>query len=182
MKKVFLLALCVTVATTVFCSCANEDVVVISSESQQTVEDNVNEESEEIAQIANPWLTIKDIDEANKLAGTKVKLPDGYSPVEYRVIESEYIEIVFSEGYVVRAAKTDGPEDISGDYNVYSEMTGSVISEIDITQHSNSLDKLNMATWYADGYSYAFISENDMDRQMAMDIIEAFVVENTMLF
>jgi len=183
MKKFISLAIGLSIAATIFCGCNTKDVVVVSSEDTKTTSSSVSEEhSQENVQVQNPWIETQDINEANQKAGTEITIPDGLTPSIFRYIEDDCLDIVFSEGYIVRVAKTDSAEDISGDYNEYSQVTGSVISLVDITQYSNSLEFLNTATWYSDGYSYAFVSDHDMNRNDAMNIIEAFIVANTMLF
>lgn len=120
----------------------------------------------EIAQIANPWTEVKTMEEAKDMAGFDLKLPE--IPAEYgkkmiQVLDSAdapTIEVIFwnSDDKEIRIRKAPGTDDISGDYNVYAQEQKVQAENREMTLKGEN-DKVFLATWTEDGYTYSMYVE-----------------------
>ena len=126
--------------------------------------------SSENVQIPDPFEGFS----AVKGAGFEMSVPDapkGYETATYRVNNStQMLEIIYSdkdlenedaiEAYRIR--KAIGSDDISGDYNDYSEKTEVSISGNQVSLKGND-GKVFVATWTSGEFTYAI--DIDMDGQ-----------------
>lgn len=111
------------------------------------------------AQIPNPFVDCKTLEEAGELAGFTVtlpeKMPEGYALSAIRAIRNEMIEVIYTGGDgEIRIRKGSGSEDISGDYNEYKEISTVSVGSVQVTMKGNS-GKVSVATWTDGQYAYA---------------------------
>lgn len=131
-------------------------------------------------QIPTPFTAYDSLEEAEKAAGFKISVPDApsdYSTVTYNVFEDEkMIEVIYTnadgdEAYRIR--KASGSDDISGDSTDYSDNNSVDVNGNTVTMRGND-GKVSVATWSADGYTYAV--DIDMEGQgMDADAVTTLV-------
>lgn len=118
-------------------------------------------ESENV-QIPNPWQDASTLEEAEELAGFSITVPErisGYGTRTFQVLTGDeatleaYYAADEGDGRVY-IRKASGADDISGDYNTYSQ-TETVTAESgrEVTVQGND-DVYHLATWTEDGYTY----------------------------
>jgi len=129
-------------------------------------EENGEQIAEETAQIPNPFIDCVTMEEAQKLAGFNMTIPDampeGYSRTAIRSVKNKEIEIIYLNGdSEIRIRKAIGSavgiEDISGDYTAYKEEKKIEIGNVNVTMKGDS-GKVNASTWSDGGYVFAITS------------------------
>ena len=116
MKKILLMSvLCLAIV-----ACGKKE------EAKQEIAETTNVTQKESTQIPNPFVEVKNLDEASKIAGFTLEVPETYEDYKQQVIqaiENDMIEVIYLEeesGYEgLRIRKAKGTDDISGDYNEY---------------------------------------------------------------
>ena len=104
--------------------------------------------------MANPFLDVQTLEEAQKKAGFSLTVPEALTPYDnllYRVIPDQMLEVIFQdagmqEGYRIRKGKNMG-EEISGDYNAYPREAVIRMGETEITLRGEDEDHWNTAVW-----------------------------------
>ena len=133
------------------------------------------EDAPPMIEEATPYQEVGSLQAASSLAGFEMIVPKTKTS-EYEVAYLVYhgdgiamIEVNYKaengtdRGYYVRKAK--GNEDISGDYNTYASTDIEKRDGRVITLKGND-DKWSLATWSANGYSYAIGLQNQsMDKE-----------------
>lgn len=116
--------------------------------------------------VESPYQEVNSLQEASKIAGFDMKVPDSigeYSNQLISVIDGNIIEVRYlssdeqSTGIIIR--KSGGDEDISGDYNTYSTNIAEHIDGKNVNLRGDG-EKIFVATWTEDGFSYA-VTAND---------------------
>lgn len=136
------------------------------------------------AQIPNPWVDCATLDEAARLAGFDIAIPgkfDGYPNQEIQAMEKSMIQVLYFDGdpaaetsSMVTVRKGTGSEDISGDYNEYSEKETVQMHGVDVQiRGENGL--VYSAIWTRDGYSFAITADKGLSRDALSDAIEEMV-------
>lgn len=103
-------------------------------------------------QIANPWSEFDSLEEAEADAGVEITLPESYQGFNHRIYRSmqgEMLEVIYQdadgqEGFRIR--KSRGSEDISGDYNSYTQKKTLKIGDRVVEIRGNG-DEISVATW-----------------------------------
>ena len=103
-------------------------------------------------QIANPWSEFDSLEEAEADAGVEITLPESYQGFNHRIYRSmqgEMLEVIYQdadgqEGFRIR--KSRGSEDISGDYNSYTQKKTLEIGDRVVEIRGNG-DEISVATW-----------------------------------
>lgn len=116
---------------------------------------------ENSAQIPNPFVDCETIADAEKIAGFEItvpdKMPEGYSQSSIQAINDYLIQIFYESGdNEILIRKGIGSEDISGDYNTYSESNTMTIGELTINTKGND-GKINVATWINGEYTFSIL-------------------------
>ena len=155
MKKILLMSvLCLAIV-----ACGKKE------EAKQETAETTNVTQKESTQIPNPFVEVKNLDEASKIAGFSLEVPETYEDYKKQVIqaiEDDMIEVIYfndtdNEGLRIRKAK--GTDDISGDYNEYKNVETVKIGDYDVTEKSDGGNIL-VVTWTDGTFSYAI----DTDR------------------
>ncbi|MCR4739582.1 MAG: hypothetical protein K5886_04890 [Lachnospiraceae bacterium] len=130
--------------------------------------------------IGNPWIDCATLEDAEKIAGFDIMVPDrieGYPDTLIQAVDKDMIQVFYFDGSVneeersrVLIRKGIGNEDISGDYNVYSQNETVEMHGVNVDIKGND-GLIYNATWYQDGYAYAILPEDGMTK----DLIEFFV-------
>ncbi len=146
MKKLIAIILCaVAVLSLAACSQKNEPA-----------------EEEPSAYMPNPFVDYDTLEAAEEAAKFELEAPDsvkGFPDKMIQVMSGKMIQIMFLNGddrLIIR--KQAGDEDISGDYNEYSQVVSTDIDGRTVTLEGDN-DLVHTATWTADGYSYAVMAD-----------------------
>ena len=156
MKKILLMSvLCLAII-----ACGKKE------ETKQETAETTNVIQKESTQIPNPFVEVKNLDEASKIAGFTLEVPETYEDYKKQVIqaiENDMIEVIYVEeesGYEgLRIRKAKGTDDISGDYNEYRNVETVKVGDYDVTEKGDE-GNIFIATWTDGTYSYAI----DTDR------------------
>lgn len=109
-------------------------------------------------QIANPFTECATMQEAAKIAGVEMTVPEtvkGYSERVIQAVNNEMIQVSFMNGddqLIIR--KAAGSNDISGDYNDYPETSTVKVGDLSVTLKGND-GTVGVALWTNGGYTYA---------------------------
>ena len=156
MKKILLMSvLCLAII-----ACGKKE------ETKQETAETTNVIQKESTQIPNPFVEVKNLDEASKIAGFTLEVPETYEDYKQQVIqaiENDMIEVIYLEeesGYEgLRIRKAKGTDDISGDYKEYRNVETVKVGDYDVTEKGDE-GNIFIATWTDGTYSYAI----DTDR------------------
>ena len=163
MKKILLMSvLCLAIV-----ACGKKE------EAKQETAETTNVTQKESTQIPNPFVEVKNLDEASKIAGFSLEVPETYEDYKKQVIqaiENDMIEVIYLEeesGYEgLRIRKAKGTDDISGDYNEYKDVETVKVGDFEIIE-KGSEGNISVATWNDGTYSYA------------IDVAEASLTKDT---
>ena len=163
MKKILLMSvLCLAIV-----ACGKKE------EAKQETAETTNVTQKESTQIPNPFMEVKNLDEASKIAGFTLEVPETYEDYKKQVIqaiEDDMIEVIYydenSEHEGLRIRKAKGTDDISGDYNEYKDVETVKVGDFEIIE-KGSEGNISVATWNDGTYSYA------------IDVAEASLTKDT---
>lgn len=126
-------------------------------------------------QIPNPWQEYKTVSEAAKAAGISFSAPEKiekYTVSYVRALDG-IVEVRYSNGSnEIRVRKGKGTDDISGDYNVYKNVSEKKIGGNTVTLKGNG-DGVSSATWTDRTYSCSIFSENELTNKLVESIVAA---------
>ena len=134
-------------------------------------------------QIGNPWVDCATLDEAAKTAGFDIAIPgkfEGYANKVYQAIEKTMIQVFYYDGDPeaessrITVRKGTGSDDISGDYNEYSEKKTVQIHGIDVLVKGEK-GLIHCATWIKDGYSFAIVADKGLTKEALSNAIEEMI-------
>lgn len=187
MKKTIAFVLCTMVVLTM-CGCGkNNEVSII---------DDASAPEEEIIGMPNPFVE-GSLEESIQHAGFDFSVPEqiaGYAHRTILSIEDELIQAYYynddelegldddalnkidwenvdwnSDSLMIRKAK--GNDDVSGDYNTYSEVHSLNIGDLQITVKGEN-HMIYVATWTDGSYSFAITTNNALSEEQIADIIK----------
>ena len=152
MKKLAVLLLCILTVVTL-AACAGK-----------------SSQEEPLMQIANPFVDYESLEAAAKAAGFELKAPSsvkGFTEKLVQVCDGEMIQVIYLNGddrLLIR--KAEGFEDISGDYNEYSDSRTVTVNGNSVTLRGDD-GKVSTAIWTSGGYTYSVsfdtpVSEDEM--------------------
>lgn len=124
----------------------------------------------ENTQIPNPFTEYANIDEAKKAisfeAGLPAKIPAGYEVTYVTTLSDDFLQVRYENaGKEINYRVAKGNEDISGDYNVYSDTKNVKIGDFDVTLRSG--DGKISAIWTKDNLSYAVYSDGIGEQEIS---------------
>lgn len=126
-------------------------------------------------QIPNPWQEYKTVSEAAKATGISFSAPEKiekYTVSYVRALDG-IVEVRYSNGSnEICVRKGKGTDDISGDYNVYKNVSEKKIGGNTVTLKGNG-DGVSSATWTDGTYSYSICSENELTNKLVESIVAA---------
>ena len=135
-------------------------------------------------QIGNPWIDCATLDEAAKAAGFDIAIPgkfEGYANKVYQAIEKTMIQVFYYDGDPeaetssrITVRKGTGSDNISGDYNDYSEKETIQIHGLDVLVKGDK-GLVSCATWTQDGYSFAIVADKGLTKEALSNAIEEMI-------
>lgn len=128
-------------------------------------------------QIPNPFIPYENIDVAKKALSFNPSVPShipvGYKIGEIAAIEDDFLQIVYyndkDERICYRTAK--GNEDISGDYNSYTNEKKIKIGNYEVTVRGN--ENISGAIWSSKDISYSILSDKELSEKEINEIIQS---------
>lgn len=130
-------------------------------------------------EIPNPFEEYETLSEAAKAAGFEFSVPDtipGYENRQFRAIEQELIEVIYSNGdenpNALLIRKAAGSDDISGDFNEYAENNTVSVNDLEVTTKGND-GTVNVAIWTNNGYTFAITTDNSMSGEQISELIKS---------
>ena len=168
MKKILLMSvLCLAIV-----ACGKKE------EAKQETAETTNVTQKESTQIPNPFVEVKNLDEASKIAGFSLEVPETYEDYKKQVIqaiEDDMIEVIYydenSEHEGLRIRKAKGTDDISGDYNEYKDVETVKVGDFEIIE-KGSEGNISVATWNDGTYSYAIdVAEASLTKDTIANLI-----------
>lgn len=128
---------------------------------QEVAETATNVTQDQNVGVANPFVEVKTLDEASKIAGFTLEVPATYEDYKKQVIqaiENDMVEVIYfdedSEHEGLRIRKAKGTDDISGDYNEYKSVETVKVGDYEVTEKGSEGD-ISVATWTDGTYSYS---------------------------
>ncbi|NWK12968.1 hypothetical protein [Clostridium cadaveris] len=128
-------------------------------------------------EIPNPYTECETMEDAVKLVGFNMIIPDVIGNLEKNIIriedENKMIEVIYgSEDEKIVIRKAIGMEDISGDYTKYSESNTISVENLQVIMQGND-GKVNLATWQINGYTYSIgaYGESGISSTTMIDLI-----------
>lgn len=158
-KKIFALALC-ALMTLSLAACGKSGRNTDASNGGTTASDTDKSASGESAQIPNPFIDCDTVEDAEKVAGFDITvpedIPEGYELDYISAIENNLIQINYKDkdGCEILLRKGAGSDDISGDYNEYAENNTVSVGDLSVIMRGNS-GTVSVATWTSGDYTYA---------------------------
>ncbi|MEK3899286.1 MULTISPECIES: hypothetical protein [unclassified Paenibacillus] len=128
-------------------------------------------------EIPSPFHEFKTLTEAETFAGLTITLPTslpaGYTQKLIEAVEKNMIQIIYqSDNGDMTIRKAKGSEDISGDYNKYTEAKEITIGKLKVkTKGENG--KIHNATWTEGNYTYAITDSTGLDSATLSDMINS---------
>ena len=153
-------------------------IVTIYEDLQGNVEvldiEDVEPEGNASVQIPNPFVNAATIEEAVGGAGFDFTIPEaaeGYEISSISYIPDNMIQVIYGEDdNAVYVRKAKGSEDISGDYNTYTDVETVTVDGREVTL-SGKGDGVSNAVWTDGDYSYAVIARTPLERAIAEKMI-----------
>lgn len=112
-------------------------------------------------QISNPWTECNSIEEAVTNAGFAFEVPTEIGEYGITYIQNlgdKIIEVTYQKAddsdTEISIRKCAGTEDVSGDYNVYTESKQVSIGEYEVTEKGNN-GSVSLITWTFGNFFYA---------------------------
>ena len=159
-------------------------VLSLTACTQQESGSESDPDSTENVQIGNPWVDCATLEDASRLAGFDIAIPgkiEGYPNKVIQVMERSMIQVMYydsdpeaEDSSMVMVRKGLGSDDISGDYNEYSEKETMNIHGVDVQLRGDS-GMIYSAIWTRDGYSYAINADKGLNRDTFAEAIEEMV-------
>ena len=168
MKKILLISvLCLAII-----ACGKKE------EAKQETTETTNVTQKESTQIPNPFVEVKTLEEASKIAGFTLEVPETYEDYKKQVIqaiENDMIEVIYydenSEHEGLRVRKAKGTDDISGDYNEYKDVETVKVGDFEVTE-KGSEGNISVAIWNNGTYSYAInVAEASLTKDTIANLI-----------
>lgn len=135
-----------------------------------TVKINTDPSAADDVQIPNPFTDHTALEDAAKAVGFELSVPEkagGSSRQCIQTMDSGMIQVFYGdEDHEVLIRKAPGGEDISGDYNVYTQVKTADVNGTAVTMKGEN-GLVHLAIWTGEGYTYSIsaragMSEADM--------------------
>lgn len=138
---------------------------------------NLNNEVIQQPQLINPYVEYSDLDSVEEAMGYDImvphSLPDGYKQVNSTVIDNKLLSIDYTNDINTITYRTgQGSEDISGDYNSYTDEEIINVKDINVTLKGGA-GKINIAIWENDGQTFSINAINGISENEITGIIES---------
>ena len=128
--------------------------------------------------MANPWVDCATMEDAAELAGFDFTVPDwikDYPNIFIQAVENSMIQVFYcvtdpGDGDRILIRKGVGTEDISGDYEEYSEVETTALDGVNVTFKGKD-GLVFTEIWTLDGYAYSISADAGMSRELAEGLV-----------
>ena len=129
----------------------------------------------ENVQIPSPFTDCDTLQDAASVAGFEVILPAsiaGYAQDRIQVIDKNMIQVFYVDDAenVILIRKAVGSEDISGDYNTYTQEETTAVGNTDVLMKGND-GLIDLAVWTSGEYTYSVSVHNGITSASMADLI-----------
>ena len=171
MKKLLVMLLS-TLMIVSLVGCAKTETT--EPEKTETETENTTEaETSEDVQIPNPFVDFDSLEEAAAFAGVTAEIPEAGEgeSLLYRASENSLLEVVYSDANgneVMRVRKAAGSDDISGDFNEYTEKSVQLENGAEATERTMKDGAVSGIIWTLDGFSFSVSFEGGVTEEAAL--------------
>lgn len=131
------------------------------------------------AQIADPWVVVDSVKEAQEKAGIEFKIPEtvpeGYQEGIISMLDERIIQIIYYQSeheMIYRTGVTKGDEDtVSGDGQKYQVTDQVSVGKVRITLYGDGKD-ITFAKWADEDYDYSLSSEEGFTIDQVREVAE----------
>lgn len=130
-------------------------------------------------QMPNPFIIYDNLDAAKKALSFNPLVPSdaptGYSIREISAIGNDFLQIIYgndNQDKTIYYRTAKGNEDISGDYNIYSNTKTITVNGNNITIKGNN-NLYNNATWYDTNHAFSIYSNDGISKETMENIIKS---------
>lgn len=142
-----------------------------------TYQTNEVSDSSEPDQYVNPFMEFDALAEAENTVGFEIVIPESYgdySELDFFVVGGEILEIQYNDpndtrGMLIRKIK--GTEDVSGDYNEYSDVSEIQTAAGTVTIKGND-GRFYLAVWTFGEFSYSVSVSSGISEDELKEIVE----------
>ena len=180
MKKTIIIAILAAMGMTLT-ACQSASAPETTANDTASANVNVGDTEGENVQIPNPYVDCDTVEEAEDLCGMKISVPDsisGYGEKSISVMDKQMIQVMFTNDTDdITFRKAFGSDDISGDYNEYSEKLTENVDGTDVEIRGND-SKYCGAVWQKDGYAYSVFSRNGISKEDMLHYVGVMMTED----
>lgn len=128
--------------------------------------EKVSEKTTKTTTIANPFQDCESLEDAAKIAGFELSCPESVLESDsmlIQAIEEDMIQVIYDKNdeEVLRIRKSRSDDDITGDYNEYSEEVDQDINGISVHLKGEN-EKYSTVSWNVDEYQYCILSSSGL--------------------
>ena len=124
--------------------------------------------------IANPFVDYATVDEAAQAAGVTMIAPASVEVYEERriqAVENVFAQVIYLKGDSrIFSRKGAGGEDISGDYNSYTQSKTVAVGDYTVTMKGDE-ELVRCAVWTYGGCTFAVMTDEAMSADAMADLI-----------
>lgn len=179
-KKLIALSMSAALALSL-CACSKTAPVSPAPSAQET--QNAEIIGSDNVQIPNPWADCDTAADAAALAGFDFTLPEelftGASNKIIQAAQGEMIQVIYADANgneIGRVRKAAGSEDVSGDYNDYSENETTDINGTSVKLRGKD-GKIYVATWEKDGCSYSLSVKSGLAKDSLTGMVASLLAD-----
>ena len=183
MKKILVILLAlITVFGITACGKTEAPVPSQPDETAQPSGEEATEGETYGAYMANPWKDCATLEDAAKVAGFNIAVPDrieGYPEIIITALDKKMIQVYYGNGSLdfenaqdIKIRKGIGNEALEGDYTEYSNIITQTMHGVEVTLKGNTQDKFNSASWVQCGYSYCIFATDGLSAQQIENMVE----------
>lgn len=136
-------------------------------------------------EIPNPFIDCNTLEDAAKIAGFDITIPDAideYTGRTIQAVDKDLIQVIYkNDDSEISIRKGTGSDDISGDNNKYAETSTVTVGDLQVTFKGGD-GKVKLATWTNGNYTYAaFVGTDEagLSKTTMIDIINS--IDNTQI-
>ena len=120
-------------------------------------------------QIPNPFVPYENIDTAKSALtfnpSVPSYIPSGYKTEEITVVGNDFLQIIYinDSDEIIYYRTAVGNEDISGDYNIYTNTKMIKVGDLEVTARGN--ENISVAVWNAGDLTYSIQSDRELSEK-----------------
>lgn len=150
--------LCLVLSLAILAGCSSE------VKTEETQEEKKTEKTTETTTIANPFQDCESLEDAKTVAGFELSCPESVLESDSSVVQAvkdNMIQVIYNKNdeEILRIRKSNSTDDITGDYNEYSEEIDQDINGISVHCKGEN-QAYSTIYWSLDNYQYCILGNN----------------------